>query len=485
MNHPHIPGVTTARKTTRSKKTQANHMVKSKFHRIPKESNKAPSSHLLERLRKDVVPLNRDPSAWDALLQRTKKCPVVLLGEATHGTHEFYKLRAEITRRLIEEQGFNAVAIEADWPDAYQVNRYVRAMDGANSVLESLAGFRRFPHWMWRNRDMVEFLDWLRKHNTSKSRSDRPAGFYGLDLYSLHDSIDAVLNYLAKVDPAAARRMVRWYGCFETFGGNPRTYGYQTGMGLAPSCEKEVVRALQDLRIRKEFYMLRNGGASAEEYFCAEQNAVVVRDAEKYYRTMLRADVSSWNIRDQHMMDTLLSLMRHLNQMEGRAKVVVWAHNSHLGNAEATQMHERGEFNLGQLVRNHFGDQSYLVGFTTYEGTVTASSDWDGPAERKRIRPALETSYECLFHEVGVPRFWLEFSKDKQMRDLMRFPRLERAIGVVYQPESERRSHYQFARLADQFDAVVHVDRTRAVEPLEKTVYWEHGEVDETYPTGL
>ena len=460
-------------------------MVTHKFHRGMDKLANGSGNHLLERLRQDIVPLNRDGSVWDALLEGTRNCRVVLLGEATHGTHEFYKMRAEITRRLIEEQGFNAVAIEADWPDAYQVNRYVRAMDGANSVLESLAGFRRFPHWMWRNKDVVEFLDWLRKHNTSRHGSGHPAGFYGLDLYSLHDSIDAVLNYLAKVDPTAARRMARWYGCFDNFGGNPRTYGYQTGMGLAPSCENEVIRALQDLRIRKEFYMLRNGGASAEEYFSAEQNAVVIHNAEQYYRTMLRADVSSWNLRDEHMMETLLSLMRHLNQTEGRAKVVVWAHNSHLGNAEATQMHEQGELNLGQLVRRHFGQEVFSVGFTTYQGTVTASSDWDGPAERKRIRPALETSFESLFHQTGVPRFWLEFAKDKKLVELMRFPRLERAIGVVYQPESERRSHYQFARLADQFDAVIHVDHTHALEPLEKTVHWEQGEVDETYPTGL
>ena len=484
MNHPYIPAMKAAKKAAQENSSNPG-MSRQKFHRVNGTPEGKPSNHLLDCLRKDLVPLDRDSRAWDRLLERTQKAQLVLLGEATHGTHEFYKMRAEITKRLINEQGFNAVAIEADWPDAYEVNRYVRAMDGANSVLQSLSGFRRFPHWMWRNRDVVEFLDWLRKHNTGRTGLDHQAGFYGLDLYSLHDSIDAVLNYLAKVDPAAARRMARWYGCFDNFGGNPRRYGYQTGMGLAPSCENDVIRALQDLRLRKEFYMLRNGGASAEEYFSAEQNAVVVRNAEQYYRTMLQADVSSWNLRDRHMMDTLLSLMRHLHQTEGRAKIVVWAHNSHLGNAEATQMHEQGELNLGQLVRHHFGDRAFAVGFTTYEGTVTASSDWDGPAERKRIRPALETSYENLFHQTGVPRFWLEFSRDETMREMMRFPRLERAIGVVYHPENERRSHYQFARLGDQFDAVIHVDRTHAVEPLEKTVHWENGEVDETYPTGL
>jgi len=351
--------------------------------------------------------------------------------------------------------------------------------------LASLSGFQRFPHWMWRNKDVVQFLEWLRKYNTSKTGPDHQAGFYGLDLYSLHDSIDAVLSYLAKADPTAARRMARWYSCFDNFGGNPQRYSHQAGMGLAPSCENDVIRALQDLRIRKEFYMLRNGGAAAEEYFSAEMNAVVVRNAERYYRMMLRADVSSWNLRDHHMMETLLALRRHLNQQEGRAKVVVWGHNSHLGNAEATQMHEQGELSLGQLVRHHFGEQAFSVGLTTYRGTVTASSNWDGPAERKRVRPALETSFECLFHQTGVPRFWLEFSKDQQMRELLRLPRLERAIGVVYQPESERRSHYQFAHLSDQFDAIIHVDRTQAVEPLEKTIHWENGEVDETYPTGL
>lgn len=480
MNHPFAPGIKSLRKDSKNPG-----MLRRKFHRITSKDDKPAPNHLLERLRKHLIPLRYDSNDWERLMVRTQGVQVVLLGEATHGTHEFYKLRAEITKRLIEEQGFNAVAIEADWPDAYEVNRYVREMDGAHSVLQSLSGFRRFPHWMWRNKDVVEFLDWLRNHNTQRDGPGRQTGFYGLDLYSLHDSMDAVLNYLGKVDPASARRMARWYGCFNNFGGNPRKYGYLTGMGLAPSCENDVVRALQDLRIRKEFYMLRNGGASAEEYFSAEMNAIVVRNAEQYYRTMLQADVSSWNLRDRHMMETLLSLMRHLNKQEGAAKVVVWAHNSHLGNAEATQMHEQGELNLGQLVRHHFGNQAFTVGFTTFQGTVTASSDWDGPAEQKTIRPALETSYENLFHLTGVPRFWLEFSQDQQMRELMCFPRLERAIGVVYQPNTERRSHYQFARLGDQFDAVIHVDHTHAVEPLEKTLHWENGEVDETYPTGL
>jgi len=484
MNQPFIPGLIPTHRSSGTKGKSPD-MYRQKFHRASHQESATTPNHLLDRLKKDLIPLGRDSCAWNQLIKLTQNKQVVLLGEATHGTHEFYKLRAEITKRLIENHGFNAVAIEADWPDAYEVNRYVRAIDGANSVIQSLSGFRRFPHWMWRNKDVVEFLDWLRQHNTHRNRLGRAAGFYGLDLYSLHNSIEAVLNYLGKVDPAAARRMARWYGCFDNFGGNPRKYGYLTGMGLAPSCENEVVRALKDLRIRKEFYMLRNGGASAEEYFSAEMNALVVRDAEHYYRTMLQANVSSWNLRDTHMMETLISLMRHLNQTEGTAKVIVWAHNSHLGDAEATQMHEQGEVNLGQLVRKHYGDLAFNVGFTTYAGTVTASSDWDGPAQRKQIKPALETSYESLFHQTGVSNFWLEFSHDEKMRDLMRFPRLERAIGVVYRPEDERRSHYQFARLSDQFDAVIHVDRTHAVEPLEKTIHWEHGEVDETYPTGL
>jgi erythromycin esterase-like protein len=409
----------------------------------------------------------------------------VLLGEASHGTHEFYRERAQITKRLIREKGFHAVAVEADWPDAYRVNRYVRGAGDDGDAVESLAGFKRFPQWMWRNADVLDFVGWLRTHNDSLANTAEKTGFYGLDLYSLHSSIEAVLNYLEKLDPSSAQRARQHYACFDHFGRDTETYGYAAGMGIESPCEQEVIRELTELRRREADYLQRDGQLAADEFFFAEQNAVVVKNAEEYYRTMFRRDVSSWNLRDHHMMETLVSLAGHLSEIHARPKVVVWAHNSHLGNAGATQMSDRGETNLGQLVRTRHGDEAVLIGFTTHIGTVTAASDWDAPAERKKVRPSLPESYEAAFHDTGLPRFWLEFKKHPDVAARLMRPRLERAIGVIYRPETERISHYFTARLPEQFDAVLHFDETRAVEPLERSVKEKAIEVEETFPSGL
>lgn len=436
-------------------------------------------------IREAARPLRGSSDDYDALLDLVGDARFVLLGEATHGTHEFYRERAQITKRLIREKGFNAVAVEADWPDAYRVNRFVRGADEDADAAEALAGFKRFPQWMWRNADVLDFVGWLREHNDGQKSHERKTGFYGLDLYSLHASIEAVLGYLAKVDPASANRARRRYACFDHFGKDTQTYGLAAGLGMTPTCEDAVVNELVELRLREAAYLQRDGRVAADEFFCAEQNALVVRSAEEYYRTMFRGEVSSWNLRDHHMMETLLALTTHLDQFQPATKVAVWAHNSHLGDARATQMTERGEFNLGQLVRERFGNAAVLIGFTTSEGTVTAASDWDGPAERKRVRPATAGSYELLFHETGQPRFWLEFGKHAEVTFNLRAARLERAIGVVYRPETELVSHYFTARLPEQFDAVLHFDHTRAVEPMERSAGWEVGEVEETFPSGL
>ncbi len=426
-----------------------------------------------------------DGSAYDSLLDLVGDARFVLLGEASHGTHEFYRERAQISKRLIAERGFGAVAVEADWPDAYRINLFVRgAGDDADSV-DALSGFKRFPQWMWRNADVLDFVGWLREHNDGQPSDDRKCGFYGLDLYSLHASIDAVLGYLGKVDPEAARRARQHYGCFDQFGRNTETYGWAAGFGIAPTCEQEVVNELVALRRNAMDYLQRDGQIAADSYFCAEQNALIIRDAEQYYRTMFRHGHSSWNQRDTHMMHSLVALAGHLDKQRSPAKLIVWAHNSHLGDARATQMSERGELNLGQLVRERFGLQAVLIGFTTHGGTVTAASDWDAPAERKSVRPALPGSYESLFHEVRLPRFWLEFEKHPRAAEALRDEALERAIGVIYRPETELASHYFTARLPDQFDAVLHFDHTRAVEPLERTAKWVAGEIEETYPTGI
>ena len=425
------------------------------------------------------------PNDFASLVDLIGDARFVLLGEASHGTHEFYRIRAQISKVLIAQCGFNAVAVEADWPDAYRVNRFVRGASKESDSVDALSGFLRFPQWMWRNADVLDFVGWLREHNDEQALEDRKCGFYGLDLYSLHASIEAVLAYLNKLDPEAASRARHYYSCFEHFGKDITTYGYATGFRMTPSCQEAVIKNLVELRRNAMEYVQRDGQVAADAYFCAEQNALVVRNAEEYYRNMFRREVSSWNLRDTHMMESLLRLAIHLSNQRPPAKIIVWAHNSHLGDARATQMGERGELNLGQLVREHFGKEAVSIGFTTYDGTVTAASDWDSPAERKNVRPAHPESYEALFHNVDVRNFFLDLRKDVDVAASLRNERLERAIGVIYRPDTELISHYFHARLPDQFDAILHYDHTRAVEPLERTAEWEMGEVEETFPSGL
>jgi len=444
-------------------------------------------------IRNAAVAFHGAPADFDAVLKRAEGKRVVLLGEASHGTHEFYRIRAEITKRLISEQGFNAVAVEADWPDAHRINTYVRGTGLDSDAVEALGGFLRFPLWLWRNTDVLDFIGWLRNWNDSltdrerkgRSGSGTVVGFYGLDLYSLNASRKAVIDSLQKIDPAAARRVAAHYACFDHYDGDTQRYGLLAGSGVTEDCKKQVEAVMLELHRRRDAYIRLDGAKAADEFFDADQNARLVHDAEEYYRTMIHHDVSSWNLRDRHMMQTLLQLMHHLRETYMQSKVVVWAHNSHLGNAAATSMGARGEFNIGQLVREHFGSDSLSVGFTTYHGTVTASSDWDGPAERKTVRPALPESYELMFHETGIPNFWLDCHASPEIKTALRKPRLERAIGVIYRPETERQSHYFHSCLPDQFDGIIHYDKSRAVEPLEKSVHWIPGETDETYPSGL
>jgi erythromycin esterase-like protein len=310
-------------------------------------------------------------------------------------------------------------------------------------------------------------------------------GFYGLDLYSLYTSIEAVLNYLARIDPEAAKRARYRYSCFEHFGDDTQAYGYATTFDLSESCEREVIDQLIELRRRAADYASRDGRVAQDEFFFAEQNARLVLNAERYYRIMFRGRVESWNLRDRHMAETLDALVAHLNSQAQQAKLAVWEHNSHLGDARATYMADYGELNVGQLVREKYGTEAILIGFTTYTGTVTAASDWDEPAERKRVRPALNESYETLFHEIDRTNFLLTLRHDRKVSTVLQGPRLERAIGVVYLPRTERQSHYFEARLSQQFDAVIHFDETHALEPLERYALWESGEPPETFPTGV
>ena len=433
-------------------------------------------------------PIRNERNDYDALLERVGDARLVLLGEASHGTHEFYEERHRITRLLIERMGFDFVAVEADWPDAYRVNRYVRGASGDTGAETALADFRRFPTWMWRNTDVTELVDWLRDHNDGLARAER-AGFYGLDLYSMRASMVAVIGYLETVDPEAARRARDRYSCFDHFGADPQAYGYAAGRSAADDCEEDVVGQLEELRTRAAELARRDGRLPEDEHFYARRNAELVRNAERYYRAMYRGRASSWNLRDSHMADTLDALLDHFDskRSDGRpTRAVVWEHNSHIGDARATEMSQRGEHNVGQLVRERHGDDAVLVGFTTHTGTVTAAHDWGAPALRRRVVPSRADSHERVLHHVEPDAFLL-LMDDNGARAVLGRERLERAIGVIYRPSTERLSHYFGARLADQFDALIHVDTTRAVEPLERTPGWETGEDDppETYPTGI
>lgn len=426
-------------------------------------------------VRLHAQPFTGDSTELDVLMNLIGNRSVVLIGEASHGTHEFYRTRIELTKRLIEERGFNVVAAEADWPDSWLVNRFVKGKGDARHAQEALSGFQRFPTWLWRNADVLSFVEWLKAHNDTISQYGSKVGFYGLDLYSLYRSAAAVIDYLERVDPLAAAVARKRYACLYSFGKDEQSYGYAASLGLTRACEEKVVAELVELQKRSIELMQRDGQVVSDEYFFVEQNALLVAKAQAYYREMFVGRVSTWNLRDLHMMETLVALQEQMKKYGQQMKAVVWAHNSHLGDARATQMGRQGELNLGQLVREHYGNDCRSIGFTGYSGTVTAASEWGGPAERKNVSPALPGSVEALFHKVGLPSFILPLHPPAPVAELSGL-RLERAIGVLYKPETERASHYFFCSLANQFDAVIHFQETQAVEPLEKTAKWVAGE---------
>lgn len=409
---------------------------------------------------------------------------IVLIGESSHGTREFYEARAEITKWLIEEKNFCAVTAEADWPDAYRVNRYVRGQGADTTAEEALRGFERFPAWMWRNVVTRDFVEWLRNRNRRSTKNQPRVGFYGLDLYSLHRSMHEVITYLDKVDPVAAARARKRYACFDHVAADDgQAYGFAAAFGAGPSCERKAIEQLIDVQRNALNYLRRDGLLAEDELFCAQQNAQVVRNAEQYYRSMFRGRVTSWNLRDRHMAQTLDALLTHLSRRTGTPRIVVWAHNSHVGDARATEVAADGQLTLGQLVRERYRQDCRLIGLSTYTGTVTAASDWGCAAERKLVRPALAGSIEDVFHETGKPEFVV--THDGAAAAPLEVVRLSRAIGVIYLPATERQSHYFHVRPAQQFDAMIHLENTHALEPLEVTGQWIVGETPETYPTGL
>ncbi|HTT75380.1 MAG TPA: protein-L-isoaspartate(D-aspartate) O-methyltransferase, partial [Candidatus Binataceae bacterium] len=398
-----------------------------------------------------------DEADISALLERIGGARIVLLGEATHGTSEFYRMRSRITKELILRHGFNFVAVEADWPDAARINQYVRDEPVRQ---EQWKAFARFPTWMWRNHEALELVEWLRAWNAEVADPERRASFHGLDLYSLFTSINAVISYLSSVDPAMAATARRRYACLSPWEHDPAVYGKAVLSGQYQNCEAAVVAILRDMLSRRIEYSQRDG----DRFFDAAQNARLVAAAERYYRAMYYGSVESWNLRDQHMFDTLAQLL----EFHGPAsKGIVWEHNSHVGDASATEMGSRGEYNVGQLARSRFAEAAFLIGFGTDHGTVAAASDWDGPMEIKRVRPSHEASYEHLCHDSEVKAFMLHLKDPVRhaVRDELEAARLERAIGVVYRPDTELMSHYFQACLSRQFDEYIWFDETRAVSP--------------------
>jgi len=421
----------------------------------------------------EPLPELEDP-AFGWLFDRFADRRVVLLGEASHGTSEFYRARAAITRRLIEEHGFTIVAVEADWPDAATIDRYVR-LRAVRTGAE--APFQRFPTWMWRNTEVAALIGWMRERNERVPDVDRRAGFYGLDIYNMSDSIAAVVAYLEEIDPQAATAARERYGCLTPWQREPSTYGRAVLTAGYRKCEQAVIDQCRDLLRRHLDYVAEDG----ESFLDAAQNARLIASAERYYRIMYYGGAESWNLRDTHMFETL----GHLLEARGpRSKAVVWAHNSHIGDARYTEMGVvREQLNIGQLCRERFGNEAALIGFGTHAGTVAAASDWDGDMEVKRVRPSHRDSYERLCHDAGEPRFLLDLGRDKALRHRLMEPRLERFIGVIYRPETELLSHYSNVSLPEQFDAFVWFDETSAVTPLGP----EHARpgAPETYPFGL
>jgi len=449
----------------------------------PRRPSRPPRERSTDRALIDALAANAEPfgstdlADLQPLLRRIGNARLVLIGEATHGTSEFYRMREKITRALIAEKGFSFVAIEGDWPDVARIDHYVRHFEFAPS---EWTAFARFPTWMWRNDEVRAFVDWLRAHNAGTEPSRRTA-FHGLDLYSLHNSIRSVLGYLDDVDQSAARIARERYGCLTPWQSDPATYGRAALTGSYRSCEKEVALMLAGILARRREYALRDG----ERYLDAVQNARLVANAERYYRTMYYGSRASWNLRDSHMFETLKTLLDFYGP---DSKAVVWAHNSHVGDASATEMAIRGEHNLGQLCRRGFGSGAFLIGFGTDRGTVAAASDWDGPMQVMSVRPAVAKSYERQFHaaaeDSGEARFMLPMrgSSSAALIESLALPRLERAIGVIYRPETELASHYFQAVLPRQFDEYIWFDETQAVTPIATK---DLEGMPETYPFGL
>lgn len=417
------------------------------------------SSHeraeVVQRISKAAQPFDQiNNASLDELLTRIGDARIVLLGESTHGTSEFYEMRSRITQELILKKGFNYIALEADWPDMELLNRFIRHLP--HGLIEKKA-FNRFPSWMWKNEEFHALVGWLRHYNSKINDSQKPVNLYGLDLYNHYQSIDAVLSYLSQKDPQLAETAQKHYECLLSWGKNLSHYGLSAALGLGKNCEDEVAAILLKLLEGYANEKISDG----ESFFSIFQNAVAIINAEEYYRALYQSSVSSWNIRDQHMFETLETILALHNET---AKIVIWAHNSHVGNAVATEMSQNGEFNLGQLCKEKYGQEAYLIGFGTHKGTVAAASSWNGALEIKEIKASHPESVERLFHDSEIPSFFLPLQNE--VKEALTIELLYRAIGVIYIPENERRSHYLHTILPKQFDEYIWFDHTHAVTPL-------------------
>ncbi|HEX8246762.1 MAG TPA: erythromycin esterase family protein [Pyrinomonadaceae bacterium] len=424
-------------------------------------------SNAIALIRRLAHPLSGAGRDYDPLLKAIGDARFVLLGEATHGTHEFYRERARITRRLIEEKGFNGVVLEADWTDAYRVNEFVLGGSKDKNAAQALAGFTRFPRWMWRNTDFSELVSAVRAHNDTRPSAPAKVGVYGMDLYGLTESADAVVQYLESIDKTAAGRAKERYNCFRNYREQPERYGLDVLKDAGKSCEETVAEQFQEMESRFTTWLGDGKRQRNDDLFSAYQNARVVKNAEAYYRLSFKQNFSTWNLRDSHMSETLLALARYLDALgDTKSKLVVWAHNTHQGDARMTEMGEAGELNVGHLMRRATDGNSVLVGFTTYTGEVTAAPEWGAEGRSMKVRPAVAGSYSKLFHDAVGANFLLIFRGNEALARELASSRLERAIGVVYMPETERQSHYFEARLSRQFDAVIHCEVTSAVKPI-------------------
>lgn len=398
-------------------------------------------------------------NSYEEIIKQINNVKIVMLGEATHGTYEFYYIRKQLTEYLVQEKGFNAIAIEGDVTSCYNINLFLQGEGKINDVLNALTKFKRFPTWMWRNNVIVDLLKNLRRFNDSTSQK---VHFFGLDLYSMHGAIQAVINFLEEYDPEAALDAIKRYSCFENTTHNPQEYGALVKYAHKKACIEEVAR--QVIALQQTVFHNHGNLEEADKLFYAMQNALLVKNAELYYRSMFEPHQNTWNIRDEHMFEILKNILDYLsNTLKTDAKVIIWAHNSHLGNAKATDMSLQGELNIGQLIKEHYPTSSFSLGFSTNTGTVVAADNWGEEPKIKQLNPGINGSYEKLFHKTQCKNFLLTIKNNSDLFQLLSTPRLQRAIGVIYRPDTERYSHYYMANLAHQFDALLHIDESRAI----------------------